>query len=123
MQTGARHIDVPQHADARGLLITFEQGRPLPFTPVRSFVISQVPDGARRAGHRIRCDEFLWMISGACVAGVGPSDAADQVFDLEVGGPGLYVPKGFWLDLYRFTSGSALLCLADAEYVARGSDE
>ena len=116
----ARELDVPQFADSRGRLAAFERLRPLSFTPVRTFVISDVPQGQRRAQHITRCREFLWMAAGSCRAVVRPSKECgaedEQQFRLTAHGRGLYVPQSVWIDLYDFTPGSVLICLADAEY-------
>jgi hypothetical protein len=115
----AREIDVPQFMDGRGRLVAFEERLPLPFRPVRTFVISDVPPGARRGGHVIRCAEFLWMAAGACRATVRPGGGgAEQPFHLAAGGRGLYVPPGSWIDLFDFEAGSVLVCLADRPYAA-----
>ncbi|HKP25198.1 MAG TPA: FdtA/QdtA family cupin domain-containing protein [Dongiaceae bacterium] len=119
----AREVDVPQFVDSRGRLAVFERLHPLPFKPVRAFVISEVPKGEHRARHTVPCNQFLWMAAGSCWAVVRADeqcDAADQQrFRLTANGRGLYLPRGVWIDLYEFTAGSILICLADAEYVAR----
>ena len=120
---GAYEIDVPQFADPRGRLAAFEQARPLPFTPVRTFVISDVPPRAHRAAHVARCDEFLWMAAGACRAILrqhAAQEDGEQRFHLAARGRGLYVPKGLWIDLFEFDPGSVMICMADSNYVARG---
>jgi hypothetical protein len=111
-------MDVPQFADSRGRLAALEELRPLPFRPVRAFVISDVPPGAHRAGHVIRCSEFLWMAAGACRAAVRPDGGSgpEQRFDLTERGRGLYLPPGSWIDLFDFHAGSIVVCLADRPY-------
>lgn len=120
--SAACEMDVPQFVDARGRLAALEELRPLPFRPVRTFVISDVPPGAHRAGHIIRCSEFLWMAAGACRATVRPGDSGgeEQQFHLTVRGRGLYLPPGSWIDLFDFQAGSVLVCLADRRYAAGG---
>ena len=119
---GAYGIDVPEFIDARGCLVAFEEACPLPFRPVRTFVIMDVPAGAHRAQHVTRCTEFLWMAIGACRAIVRPDEGREteeQHFQLVSHGQGLLVPKGAWIDLCDFNAGSILVCMADADYVAR----
>lgn len=115
----AREIDVPQFADARGRLAAFEQARPLPFQPVRTFVIRDVPPDAHRGQHAIDCEEFLWMAAGDCRIVVRPAagDLQDEKrFHLLAHGPGLYVPRGSWIDLHGFSPGSVLVCMSDSPY-------
>ena len=119
---GAYEIDVPQFTDARGCLVAFEEARPLPFRPVRTFVISDVPEGAHRAQHVTRCTELLWMATGACRAVVRHGEgqqSGERQFQLVARGQGLLVPKDVWIDLCEFSPGSVLVCMADSDYVAR----
>jgi hypothetical protein len=117
-----REIPVPQFSDRRGALFALERLRPLPFTPVRTFIITDVPAGEHRAQHALLCDEFLWMLSGGCRALVrteaGGAGADERRFQLQSRGPGLYLPEGVWLDLSNFLPGSMLVCLAAEEYSA-----
>lgn len=119
----ARLIEVPRFADARGCLVAFEHGHPLPFTPRRTFMISEVPEGAQRARHTVSCSQFLWMAAGSCTASIrqAAEDAGGpREFRLEQSGPGLYLPAGLWLALTAFAPGSMLICLAESEYVPCG---
>ena len=121
MTAGAYQIEVPHFIDARGRLVAFEQARPLPFKPVRTFVISNVPAGARRAGHTVPCHEFLWMAAGSCGVRIRPpagQAGGEEQFRLAAQGPGLYLPKGLWLELFQFSADGILICRADAEYDA-----
>ena len=114
-------MDVPQFVDARGGLAALEELRPLPFRPVRTFVISDVPPGLTApATHPLQ--RVPWMAAGACRATVrsGDSGGEEQQFHLTVRGRGLYLPPGSWIDLFDFQAGSVLVCLADRPYAARG---
>lgn len=117
-----REIPVPRFSDRRGALFALERLSPLPFTPVRTFIITDVPPGEHRAQHAASCDEFLWMVSGGCqvlVRTKADSAGADERrFQLQSRGPGLYLPEGIWLDLSDFLPGSILVCLAAGEYNA-----
>jgi hypothetical protein len=119
-----REIEVAQFGDPRGRLVAFERASPLPFDPVRTFVIADVPPGKHRAQHVVSCDQFLWMVEGACQAVVRPGDGdpadIERRFRIVARGPGLYLPKSVWLDLSEFSPGSILLCLAAANYDAQG---
>src|SRR5262245_58680466 len=87
-----RHIEVPQFSDPRGLRCALERLRPLPFTPVRTFIITDVPPGQHRAEHDASCDEFLWMAIGACQALVREAESVtkgERRFQLSARGSGL----------------------------------
>jgi len=120
--TGAREIDVPRFIDGRGLLVAFQHGQPLPFKPVRTFVITDVPPDAHRAQHNITCEQVLWMAAGTCRALVRQSAAnaaGERHFHLPARGHALYLPQGVWIDLWAFDPHSVLICLASGDYVAR----
>jgi hypothetical protein len=123
LMDAVREIAVPRFVDQRGELFALERLRPLPFTPVRTFIITDVPPGKHRAEHAVSCDQFLWMLAGSCQALVRPmarAESADgRYFRLAARGPGLYLPECVWLDLSDFLPGSMLVCLAAAEYDAQ----
>jgi len=116
-----RLVDVPRFGDSRGQLFPFQRMQPVPFVPVRAFIIAEVPEGKHRAQHLLSCEQFLWMVAGSCHAMVrdGPLGGDERHFRLSERGPGLYLPKGVWLDLSEFAPASILLCLAAADYVPR----
>jgi hypothetical protein len=115
-------MEVPRFSDPRGQLFALERLRPLPFTPVRTFVIADVLPGMHRAEHVVSCDQFLWMAAGACEAVVREARSVtkgERRFHLAARGPGLYLPAGIWLDLAEFIPDSMLVCLAAATYDAQ----
>ena len=116
-----RLVDVPCFGDSRGQLFPFQRMQPVPFMPVRAFIIAEVPEGKHRAQHSLSCEQFLWMAAGSCHAMVreGPPGGGERHFGLSERGPGLYLPEGVWLDLSEFMPASILLCLAAADYVPR----
>jgi dTDP-4-amino-4,6-dideoxygalactose transaminase len=87
----------------------------LPFEPVRTFVITNVPHGATRGGHATSCDEFLWIQAGECRLSI--SDGARQT-SLLLDNPrhGLIVPMGLLLELTDFTPGTMLVVMASQPY-------
>ena len=62
---GQAPLAVAQHSDERGTLAVFDR-ETLPFAPVRTFAIFDVPPGATRGGHALSCDEYLWVAAGGC---------------------------------------------------------
>ena len=112
---GATLIEVPRYVDQRGSLVALEQGLPLPFEPLRTFFISNVPPFAKRAGHAESCHEFLLMLSGSCCAEV--SDGTGSVrLGLVSDGLGLHVTPGVWIALSDFTKNALLLVCASTRY-------
>jgi len=115
---GARLIAMPKNEDERGSLFAMESGSPLPFKPVRTLVIKDVPAGRRRAGHAVPCDQFLWTPVGSCEAEMRAGGAVART-TLQ-GNSGLYLPKGTWIGLSDFSHDCVLICMASAGYIPHG---
>ena len=64
---GLKFVNIQEHSDARGNMRIVEVDGGLPFVPVRSFIISDVPTGKTRAGHAVSCDELLIVAQGSCL--------------------------------------------------------
>jgi hypothetical protein len=111
---GFRLIDNEIHRDERGRLMVFEQGGTLPFVPVRTFTISDVPAGKSRAGHSVSCDLMLTCLRGSCLVVLG-LDLADRV-QLSENGRSLLLQQGTWLRLEDFAPGTLLLVHASKRF-------
>jgi UDP-N-acetyl-3-dehydro-alpha-D-glucosamine 3-aminotranferase len=109
-----RLLKVPVHTDARGTLVAFDRNN-LPFEPLRTFVITNVPESATRGGHRLSCDEFIWAQTGRCrlIICDGKRKVSMLLDDAQ---QGVLVPKGFALELTEFAPGTILMCLASRPY-------
>jgi dTDP-4-amino-4,6-dideoxygalactose transaminase len=111
---GVRIISVPTHADARGQLTAFDRDF-LPFEPVRTFVISNVPSEAKRGEHLVSCHQFLWMQSGKCLLTL--SSGLEQCsLLLNSSQWGVFVPRGLFLELAQFHPDSVLVVSASASF-------
>jgi hypothetical protein len=115
LPTGVRSLSVPAHDDARGRLYAIEQSAPLPFMPVRMFMICDVPAEQVRARHAVSCHEFLWMLRGSCTATVDDGIKTATV-PLKAEGPGLLVAAGVWMELRAFSNDAALSVFASKTY-------
>jgi quercetin dioxygenase-like cupin family protein len=100
--------------DERGKLTLMPFGR-LPFTPSRAYVLSEIPEHARRAGHASRSQHrFLIGISGRAELTLDDGARSSSV-ELRPGGT-LHVPPCTWLELEALDRDVAVLVLADGEY-------
>jgi len=108
-------LKVKRYSDARGSLLPFEAGSPLPFALVRFFVIKDVPASATRAAHPAQCNQLILALNGTCRALVGPVEERRK-FHLKTDDVGLLIPKGFWLKLDLFTPGTVLVVACDDIY-------
>ena len=101
--------------DNRGDLKVFEEGATLNFTPVRCYVISEVPLEETRGGHALSCDEFVAVLHGSVVAVVSNGNGLDE-YTLDGRNSGLYVPRNTWFRLERFAPGSIVAIFASAKF-------
>jgi hypothetical protein len=111
-------IDPEIHADPRGRLVAFEEGRSLPFAPVRFFLIHDVPRWASRANHTASCNQYLVAVIGACTLAFQSEDASGE-YRLNASGQGVLVPEGCFIRLVDFEPGTVLAAACDRKYTPR----
>jgi hypothetical protein len=110
-----RIFPVPTFNDIRGRLRVCELGQVLPFIPVRTFIISDVPMSATRAGHAVSCDLFMLVACGSCKLTSSVNGThEDYQFTSHLGG--VYVQADTWILLSDFAPGTALLVYAQKLY-------
>jgi UDP-2-acetamido-3-amino-2,3-dideoxy-glucuronate N-acetyltransferase len=110
-----KFLKVPERVDDRGRLRIFEIDYPLPFVPLRSFVISNVQRGKTRAGHILSCDQTLTMLQGGCRLTVkNGTNKEEYHFKPEDGA--IYLQRGTWLLLSEFDSDAIMLVFASERF-------
>lgn len=112
---GVNLVSVVSRKDSRGDLVALEEHLPVAFSPVRTFVIRNVPFGQVRAGHALSCHEFLWVVTGSCVATLHDGQTRSTI-RLRAGGRALAVVPGVWIELADFGDDTVLLVLASEPY-------
>ena len=112
---GPRFLSVPERVDDRGRLRIFELDQPLPFVPVRSFVISNVPEGKTRAGHIATCDQILAVLQGSCQLTV-KTDTNEERHHLTPADGAIYIRRGMWLSLSDFQLDAVMLVFASERF-------
>lgn len=115
LPAGVALVSVASCKDARGRLFALEQPSPVPFSPVRTFVIRDVPPGQARGHHAQSCHEFLWLLSGSCVATVHDGRTRATIH-LRAEEHALTMAPGVWIGLGDFEHGTVLLVLASKRY-------
>lgn len=109
-------IDLPRIADPRGNLTFVEGGRHVPFEIKRVFYLYDVPGGADRGGHALKCcHQFLTALSGSFDV-VLKDERETLRFHLNRPYKGLYIPPMVWRELDNFSSGAVCLVLASDLY-------
>ncbi len=113
---GLHFIRLHEHFDERGRMRIVEvDGGGLPFVPVRSFIVSDVPTGKTRAGHAVSCDELLIVAKGSCVI-TARTKGGLQEHRLTPDTGGVHLPPGTWLILSDFEAGTILVTYASERY-------
>jgi hypothetical protein len=107
-------VPLQHHRDARGALVALERGT-IPFAPVRTFVIFDVPSRQTRAGHAVSCDEFFWVPSGSCRLTIddGVRKSSTILRGTEYG---VLIPAGLWTLLSEFAPSTLVVVMAAKPY-------
>ena len=102
--------------DARGRLTAIEGGVHAPFEIARVFYVHQVTPGEERAGHaHADTDQLAVAVHGAIEIEV--ADGLQQrCLVLDDPARGLYLPRGVFVRLRRFSPGAVCLVLANTHY-------
>lgn len=107
---------LPRFSDLRGALVAMEYDRDLPFVPVRSFLVHDVPGEEVRGEHAHRwCSQLLLAAHGGLSVVVDDGTESTEV-RLDRPDRGLLVPAGVWAVQYRFSSDAVLCVFASHAY-------
>jgi hypothetical protein len=112
---GLRFIPLQEHSDERGRMRIVEVDTDLPFVPVRSFIISDVPTGKTRAGHAVSCEELLIVAQGSCLI-TARTAAGLEEHRLTPATGGVHLLPGTWLMLSEFEPGTIMVTYASERY-------
>lgn len=117
-QGGVQLFRMPLIKDMRGDLTVGEFGRSLPFTPLRYFMIMNVPSQEVRGEHAHKaCEQFLVCVRGRCQV-MTDDGHLRQEFTLDDPTLGLYLPPMTWGVQYRYSPDTVLLVFASHYYDA-----
>lgn len=109
-------IELPERADARGVLIFAQQDDHIPFAVKRFFAIYGVTEGAGRGAHAHRAQhQFLVMLSGRALVTVDDGATRTPVM-LERPNLALYAPPMLWLELDSFSANAVCMVLTSDVY-------
>lgn len=112
-----RIIELPRILDHRGNLSVIEQLKDIPFKISRAYWVYDVPGGEEREGHAYKeNEEFIVALSGSFDVSVTNRKGESNVFSLNRGYYGLYVPANHWRVLTNFSTNSLALILASTSY-------
>lgn len=119
MPEGCTLLKGTSFVDERGVL-TFVEGRVLPFAVKRIFWISSVPKGKKRGGHAHRtCSEVVFAATGSFC--IHLSDGIKHTtIRISSPGDGVVVPAGVWCDLDEFSADCVCVVAASQAYDPQG---
>ncbi|TCL59360.1 WxcM-like protein [Kineothrix alysoides] len=110
-------LEFPQKGDGRGQLVIVEGGVDIPFDIKRIFYIYGSDSEVVRGQHANKRTEFVLInVSGQSKVRVKDGRGNEAIFALNRPHTGIYLPKMVWKDMYDFSEGSVLLCLASEHY-------
>ncbi len=104
------------HRDLRGSLVATEFAQQMPFEPVRSFLVFDVPGSEIRGKHAHRaCHQFLTVVAGACSSAVDDGGKRDQ-FRLDSPSIAIHVPPMVWASQFGHSDDAVLQVFASHAY-------
>jgi hypothetical protein len=113
---GLEFINLHEHSDERGRMRIIEvDGGGMPFVPVRSFIVSDVPSDKSRAGHAVSCDELMIVAQGSCLI-TARTGAGLEEHRLTPETGAVHLRPGTWLILSEFEPGTILVTYASERY-------
>jgi dTDP-4-dehydrorhamnose 3,5-epimerase-like enzyme len=105
-----------QHGDNRGLLVSLEELKDIPFEIKRVYYMYDTLEGVRRGFHSHRTlEQILICINGSCKV-LLDNGSEKKIVSLEKRYEGLYVPKNMWREMYDFSPDAILMVLASDYY-------
>ena len=110
-----RLVPLTIHSADRGDLFALEDQGPLPFKPVRVFVLRKLNSETVRARHAVSCDEFIVLLSGRCQLTL-KSLSGQESYELAGYETGIHVPAGIWIELSDFSDETIVLVACSEEF-------
>ena len=112
---GVRLLSFPSLSSGSGDLVPIEFGV-LPFAPVRSFSVADVPQGIERGLHAHReCSQLLFALSGEILVKVSDGERTAE-FLLNTPTLGLLIPPLVWASQRYLSKDSVLWVYASHPY-------
>lgn len=109
-------IQLQRHGDARGLLVSIEDQRNVPFAIRRVYYLFDTKADVRRGFHAHKeLKQLAIVVRGSCRFHL---DDGTESVDLLLDNPaqGLMLPPLLWHEMYDFSEDCVLMVLADGHY-------
>jgi dTDP-4-dehydrorhamnose 3,5-epimerase-like enzyme len=112
-----KKITIENFIDSRGNLVPIEKSDAcLPFHPVRTYCIVDVPAGVKRAGHANNYELFMFALKGSVKLVHTDHYLKKQEWVLNASNFGLYIPPMQFIELVDFEKDTALVVLASKNF-------
>ncbi|MGE3188309.1 MAG: FdtA/QdtA family cupin domain-containing protein [Vicinamibacterales bacterium] len=109
-----RWVDLPSHADARGVLTAIESGQDVPFAIQRVYFVHDVVQ--ERGGHAHReTHQVVTAVHGECDM-VLSDGTHERTWRLDRLPRGLYIPPMLFIRMANFSPGTVLASFASTHY-------
>lgn len=109
-------FDFEEHGDERGILISLEEERKIPFDIRRCYFMYNTQPGVRRGFHAHKTlRQVLVCVRGSCK--ILLDDGREKaVVPLDRPNKGLYLSSDIWREMFDFSDDAVLMVLADQLY-------
>ncbi len=109
-------FDFEEHGDERGILISLEENRNIPFEIRRCYFMYNTLPGVRRGFHAHKTlRQVLVCVRGRC--SILLDDGTEKrVVELDRPNKGLYITANTWREMFDFSDDAVLMVLADQLY-------
>lgn len=109
-------LSFEEHGDHRGILISLEQMKNIPFEIKRVYYMYNTVDNVRRGFHAHRqLKQVLVCTHGSCKIYLDDGVNKENIL-LDRPNKGLYLESGIWREMYDFSDGAVLMVLASELY-------
>ena len=111
-----RTFEFEEHGDERGVLISLEEQRNIPFEIRRCYFMYNLLPGVRRGFHAHKTlRQVLVCVRGSCK--ILLDDGTEKVVvPLDRPNKGLYITADTWREMFDFSEDAVLMVLADQLY-------
>lgn len=120
-------VQLEEHGDERGTLISLEQMKNIPFEIKRVYYMFDTVHGVRRGFHAHKClKQILICVKGSCKILLDDGTEKTEVI-LDRPNKGLIIDSHIWREMFDFSEDAVLMVLAselydEADYI-RNYDE
>lgn len=109
-------IELEEHGDSRGTLISLEQMKNVPFEIKRVYYMFDTVKGVRRGFHAHKAlKQILICVKGSCKILLDDGYDKEEVI-LDRPNKGLIIESNIWREMFDFSSDAVLMVLASELY-------